>query len=679
MPLRYIHVLLLLPCLPWAAAACGDDGSTRADSLGAGGLSEGGDEGGGGDSGGGNSGGGNSDGGDSGGGNSSGGNSGDGDSGDGDSPGPGECSEGEEQCKLGEHQTCAGSAWVPQPCAEGRYCDERVDTCVACACEPGESFGCADSDEIELCRADCSGYEPSPCGGGVCIDGACVDLVCVPNQLGCVGDKALRRCNEDGTEWGQPTPCGPQEACVAGACVNSCELAAATKSNVGCEFWAVDMENLPPRDRFTYAVAISNPSFDDPATVSFWDKNGGAEQLLFTREVGPREARVFNLSGAHAGLGSYYDGQDAGFIGTGIRRGRAFRVQTDQPVVAAQFNPVGGASGFTTDASLLLPTHTLGRHYIHLAWNRGYGNGSALDIVATADATTITITPRVNVPAGQNGLPAMSAGVPTKVVIDKYDYIQIGGGGTNRLTGTVIEADKPVAVFGGHTCANVPNTSVSACDHIEEQIFPLETWGTNYVASRNPERGGERMRWRIIAAEDNTSISFDPPISIGASTTLDAGQIVEFDEAKDFFISADDPILVAGFMHGCTATEGHSPERCPGDPYMVLMVPVEQYQSDYVFLVDSSYDQDFAKLVRPAGAQVSVECLGVVPEHRWTAIGDSGYEWATIDMNPGEAGCRPGTNQASSSSGFGVIVSGQAFAASYAYPGGLALEQINPQ
>jgi hypothetical protein len=233
-------------------------------------------------------------------------------------------------------------------------------------------------------------------------------------------------------------------------------------------------------------------------------------------------------------------------------------------------------------------------------------------------------------------------------------------------------------VFGGHTCASVPNTSVTACDHIEEQIFPLETWGTNYVASRNPVRGGESMRWRIIAAENNTQITFDPPVSIGAKVTLDAGEVVEFDEFNDFFISADDPIVVAGFMHGCKATDVNPP-GCPGDPSMVLMVPVEQYQDDYVFLVDSSYDRDFAKLVRPSGAQVSVECLGVVPEHRWTTIGSSGWDWATIDMNPGEGMCSTGTNQASADAGFGVIVSGQSYAASYAYPGGLALEQINPQ
>lgn len=73
------------------------------------------------------------------------------------------------------------------------------------------------------------------------------------------------------------------------------------------------------------------------------------------------------------------------------------------------------------------------------------------------------------------------------------------------------------------------------------------------------------------------------------------------------------------------------------------------------------------------------ESCGQVPENRWTKIGNSGFDEATINMNPGEADCKPGTNEASSAQGFGIIVSGRAHAASYAYPGGLALQVINPQ
>ena len=80
-----------------------------------------------------------------------------------------------------------------------------------------------------------------------------------------------------------------------------------------------------------------------------------------------------------------------------------------------------------------------------------------------------------------------------------------------------------------------------------------------------------------------------------------------------------------------------------------------------------------------SGVEVNVGCLGVVFEDCWIPVGNSGFDTATIDMNPGEANCAPGTNEVTSDQGVGVIVSGRVHAASYAYPGGLALQVINPQ
>ncbi|MCB9705033.1 MAG: IgGFc-binding protein [Myxococcales bacterium] len=590
----------------------------------------------------------------------------------------GECSDRAEQCKRGAHQVCEGGMWIDSPCADGEYCDELSESCVACSCQPGELGGCVGNDQIDTCKDDCSGFEPQPCSGSqVCVDDACVDLVCAPDSKECVSDTEYHVCDGQGLGYGDPIACDPGSVCDGGECVSACAKAEAVKSNVGCEFWAVDMANLPPRDTYVYAVALSNPSYDAAVNIEIFDRNlNNQEQKIITESIDPRQVKVINLSGSNQGKQGYYTG-DAGFLGTGIAKGRAFRIKSDLPIVATQFNPIGGASGYTTDASLLLPTHTLGSDYIHLAWSRGYGAGSSLVIVATEDATKVTVSPNENTSAGMNGLPAMTKGAPTDVMLDRYDYIQlqVGPNGPD-LSGSIVASTAPVAVFGGHSCANIPNTSTTACDHVEEQIFPLETWGKDYVASRNPKRGNEPMLWRIIAAEDNTKVDFDPPTMLGASIMMNKGQMVEFQEQLDFTIAADDPILVAGYMLGCSAT---GVGGCPGDPYMVLMVPSEQFQSDYVFLVDSSYNNDFAKLVRPSGAKIDVACLGVVPENRWTKIGASNFEWATIDMNPGEAMCKPGTNEATGDAPFGIIVSGQSSAASYAYPGGLALKPINPQ
>jgi hypothetical protein len=577
--------------------------------------------------------------------------------------------------------------WQDDGCAAETFCDDATGSCLACVCLPGAQGACADGDNIEVCRDDCSGFDPVDCGDGLCLNDTCMPFVCEPNVAECVTDESLHVCNDMGTAHEAEMACPPSQMCLGGECIDACVYVESIESNVGCEFWAVDMAVPPPRDTYTYSITVANPSFDDVATVRIWDKRNGAETSLMEDTVDPRDSKVFNLSGAHNGYTSYYNGMDAGLPASGIAPGYAFRVESSIPVAATQFNPIGGASSIVADASLLLPKHTLGTDYIHMAWGLGFGAGSALDVIATEDDTTVTIVPHVNTPAGSGGLPAMIAGQPTQIVLDAYEYIQIGVQDQNMedmlqsLTGSRITSDKPVAVFGGHSCGTVPDEVIGACDHLEEQIFPLETWGHEYVAARNPPRDNESMHWRILASVDDTVIDFDPAVSIGAQIVLDAGQMIEFDDINDFFVSASEPISMAGFMLGSGSVPScamGSPDACIGDPYMVLMPPVEQYRDDYLFLVGESYTQDYAKLIRPAGEEVIVECLGPVPEDRWTAIGNSPWEWAVIDMNPGEGMCTTGVNQVSSAQGFGMIVSGQALFTSYAYPGGLALDSINP-
>ncbi len=586
------------------------------------------------------------------------------------------CDAGETRCYGTTRQICEDGQWVDSPCPSGEYCDLGTHDCTACVCDPGAAGECVGSGDLEICRDDCTGYDAEPCAfGQTCEDGSCGDLLCPPGTRECLSDTQFQTCAEDGMAWSPPEDCEPGTTCLAGACIDPCDAAEQTDSNVGCHFWAVDMPNLPPRDTFVFAVVISNPSTTATANIEIFDKNGGTEQSIITGTVAPRDVTVFNLSGNSSGQQGHYSG-DAGFLGTGISLGRAFRIQSDLPVVAVQFNPIGGASGFTTDASLLLPAHVIGQSYIHLSWDQGYGEGSNLMVVATEDNTEVTITPTVNTVAGQNGLPAMTAGQATTVTIGAYDYVQLSTGPNGQdLSGSLITTTAPVAVFGGHTCANIPTTSTTACDHVEEQIFPLTTWGREYVAARNPIRGGEPMLWRIVGSEDNTTLTFDPPVALGASATINKGQVLQFEDQQDFSVTATGgPVLVAGYMLGCSSVSGAS--GCPGDPYMVLMVPVEQFQSDYVLLVDSSYDEDFVKLVRPVGGEVDVACFGVVPDDRWTAVGSSGYETAQVQMNPGEASCTTGTNEVSGTQPFGIIVSGQSSAASYGYPGGLALQEI---
>ena len=51
---------------------------------------------------------------------------------------------------------------------------------------------------------------------------------------------------------------------------------------------------------------------------------------------------------------------------------------------------------------------------------------------------------------------------------------------SNDLSGTRIVSDKPISVFTGRECTNVP-VDVCCCDHLTEQVPPTVTWGNFFL------------------------------------------------------------------------------------------------------------------------------------------------------------------------------------------------------
>ena len=65
---------------------------------------------------------------------------------------------------------------------------------------------------------------------------------------------------------------------------------------------------------------------------------------------------------------------------------------------------------------------------------------------------------------------------------------------TDDLTGTRITSSKPLSVFSGSDCANVPQ-GIEFCDHLVEQVPPTVTWGSKFlVASLEGRSSGQRIR-----------------------------------------------------------------------------------------------------------------------------------------------------------------------------------------
>ena len=309
----------------------------------------------------------------------------------------------------------------------------------------------------------------------------------------------------------------------------------------------------------------------------------------------------------------------------------------------------------TTDAYLGLPTDILGTEHIVLGYrNSNIVNASQLGVVATADDTRVTIRPPV-----QSG--THPAGVPFDVVLDRGQTYQLRttANGPADITGTLINSDKPIAVFGGHQCANVPG-GVTFCDHIVEQIPPSVTWGTSFVTMPLATRlNGDTFVF--LASTDATTVRLNG----GVVATLNRGQKHERIVAGPAQITSDKPILVAQYSNG-TSYDGVT-----SDPFMMLIPPFEQFLSSYTLSTPASgFAINYVNVVAPASAVGAITLDGApIAAGSFVPIGTTGFSGAQRSVTAGShhlAGPAP----------FGAFIYGFANFDSYGYPGGMALTQV---
>ncbi len=413
-------------------------------------------------------------------------------------------------------------------------------------------------------------------------------------------------------------------------------------SNEGVEFWAIDLDNLGGGGSFGIVVANTGTS-DATVTVS---NTGGTLQ---SQTVPSGGLHTFSLPRAMV-------------QGTGVSSASTYLVQSDGPIVAYQFNPLQNV--YTNDASLLLPKQTLGTDYFVMSYEQAYASvlRGFVTVVATEDDTEVAVTVTANTAAG-GAIPALAAGDTVTYTLNAFEALTIESLGVgDDMTGTHVASAKKVAVFGGSECSFVP-TNQYACDHLEEQMFPTSTLGSGFDFCRSKPRGTEPDLVRIVASSDETTISTSPALP-GTPVTLNAGEWVELTAYDNVEIDADGAVLVAQYL------VGQSYGANTGDPAMILVAPSEQYRSEYMFLTPSTFAFDYVTVTAPDGATVTLDGTDI-PASDFVSIGSSGMSCATVAV-------ADGTHEISSAaSSFGIAVYGYDQYASYGYPGGLELAEIN--
>ncbi len=531
------------------------------------------------------------------------------------------------------------------------------------------------------------------------------------------GPPACPRCTPDNTGYidceGNQFDCPIDMACGNGACADPCLAAERNHSSVGCDYYGVDMDAAmgPPQDA-CYAMFVANVSRAPARMTMDWNGQtidlgrwakipvGQGQSLTYTAYnpatgLAPGQVAILFLAYAPgfgnvacpAAIGGAAIGTEAQISGPGF--GSAFHLTTDQPVVAYQMLPYGGGAAAATGASLLLPTSAWGTNYVAVsAYDQPappipIAMGPSYNIVAKEDATMVTMRPNAAI-AGGGGLPAGAAGQPYTFMLNRGQYAQITQ--ATPLSGSPIEANKPIGVFGGHQIM-----SIDRCcgDHGEQMLAPVRALGSEYVAAPHADRkpSADPRVYRIIGAVDGTQLTYEPANT--GPATVNLGQLHEIRTNGPFVVRSQDPdhpFLMFTYMTG----SGEQGEGGWGDPDFVRLVPPLQYLSHYVFFTDPTYPFTVLTVVRRkkdgAFADVTLDCLSG-PVGPWQSVGSGGdFEIAyvkLVDHFTGQNGCNNGVRTMDSQAPFGVWVWGWGSEdtstgwVSYGYPAGEAVLPIN--
>lgn len=325
-----------------------------------------------------------------------------------------------------------------------------------------------------------------------------------------------------------------------------------------------------------------------------------------------------------------------------VWEGRGIKLTANSPII------VYGVTRYqyTSDGFLAIPTSALGREYIVASWGDPINDAeedriqwltSYTSIVAIYDNTRVRFTlggPSLTTTPG-----GMIKGRPEQEMMDAGDVWLIPAQGPSAdLSGSIVRADKPVAVISGSFCAYVPE-QIAACDFIIEQDLPSHTWGTKYHLSPIVKR--TKNSWiKVFPKQRQTTIYRDGlewALIPQAGGVLDDGYIkrrANGGEKLPFTFSGDGPFTMTQW------NPGQQDDNVESDPFQMVLTPIEQYQTEIVFNTPGikggfSFDEDYINIVYKSTED------GGIPDHIEFAKVENGkfvYEQLNVLSGaPGEA------------------------------------------
>ena len=244
--------------------------------------------------------------------------------------------------------------------------------------------------------------------------------------------------------------------------------------------------------------------------------------------------------------------------------------------------------------------------------------GSTFEIVATEDATSVTITPSQNITGH-------SAGTSFTITLNKgqtYSARASSYLASNHLAGTEVTSSQPIAITISDD-SGYYSTYGSCEDLLGDQIVPISVLGDEYIVMRGflEDNSSNPLDDKIYvtAVYDNTSIYIDG--SNTASATINKGdQYVISLSALETYINTDkDAYVVHVTGYGCEV-------GC------AILPPIRCTGTSEVSFTRSSAENFYLIVLVPAGGQGQFEINGdtkLLKANQFSTVTGTNGQWKT--------------------------------------------------
>jgi hypothetical protein len=273
-----------------------------------------------------------------------------------------------------------------------------------------------------------------------------------------------------------------------------------------------------------------------------------------------------------------------------------------------------------------MPVHLWGTQYRAVSYYDfkelgGNAWAGGFVIVASEDNTDVNITLAGVTDGSAKTVGGRKPGDAISVTLEKGQCYAVIGDGTSRgvfdLTGSLVEASKPVSLIGFHARTTMPNCvpNGNGRDHLIENIPPLHAWAKEYVTVNYLRTGtgassGSGDVFRIVASEDNTTwtLKYYDRVSknlIGQDSGVleKAGEFETIQACSPSALptgvsvwTADKPVMLMQY-----ATSANWDGDTQNDPFMIGVQSTDQMVYESVFqspMLQNYYKHYFNIIVR---------------------------------------------------------------------------------